>query len=251
MSDLDLSRGGRRHWVLAIVCGLLVALAIGLAAAAFTVARPGAGVVLEAVPVKTNSAATYAPSPSLDEPRAPSAPGGTPLPGPVSRENEEAESLELEEPASAPPAVLTIGDLGIEYGVTPVGLQDHGAMEIPTVEDIGWYIHGATPGGSGATVLVAHVWWNGEKGPFHRLGALELGASIDVRVNDGELHTYAVVERAMYDKDKLPGHLWRTTGPETLVLITCGGTFDSATRSYEQNIVVYATPAIPAPGGAS
>ena len=46
----------------------------------------------------------------------------------------------------------------------------------------------------------------------------------------------------MYDKDSLPADLWRTTGPETLVLITCGGEFDQATRRYKQNIVVYAEP---------
>ena len=46
----------------------------------------------------------------------------------------------------------------------------------------------------------------------------------------------------MYDKDKLPGDLWRKSGPETLALITCGGTLNQATRRYEQNIVVYAVP---------
>jgi len=49
-------------------------------------------------------------------------------------------------------------------------------------------------------------------------------------------------KRTMYDKDKLPGDLWRKSGPETLVLITCGGTLNQATRRYEQNIVVYAAP---------
>ncbi|MGI9529992.1 MAG: class F sortase [Acidimicrobiia bacterium] len=100
-------------------------------------------------------------------------------------------------------------------------------------------------------MIVAHAWWNGEKGPFRRLGGLELGAPIEVRGSNGELHTYEVVERTMYDKDKLPSHLWRTTGPETLVLITCGGKLDSDTRRYEQNIVVYATATQPVSGVAS
>ena len=47
----------------------------------------------------------------------------------------------------------------------------------------------------------------------------------------------------MYDKDELPRErIWRNTGPETLVLITCGGDFNPEIRRYRQNIVVYAVP---------
>jgi len=115
-------------------------------------------------------------------------------------------------------------------------------MEVPHVSDIGWYLHGATPGRPGATVLVAHVWWGDTAGPFRRLGALDPGARIEIGGNGEPVHEYMVVERTMYDKDSLPADLWRKTGPETLVLITCGGRFNQATRRYEQNIVVYAHP---------
>ena len=52
-----------------------------------------------------------------------------------------------------------------------------------------------------------------------------------------------VVERTMYDKDGLPRErIWRNTGDETLVLITCGGDFNPDINRYRQNIVVYAVP---------
>jgi LPXTG-site transpeptidase (sortase) family protein len=140
------------------------------------------------------------------------------------------------------PTSLTIGDLGVSQAVQPVGLDDKGAMEIPSVSEIGWYLHGAAPGLPGATVLVAHVWWGDTPGPFRRLGALDLGASIEVGIGD-TIRSYQVVKRTMYDKDELPSDLWRNSGPETLVLITCGGEFNRATKHYEQNIVVYAVPA--------
>jgi hypothetical protein len=76
----------------------------------------------------------------------------------------------------------------------------------------------------------------------YRLGALDPGARIEIGGNGEPVHEYMVVERTMYDKDSLPADLWRKTGPETLVLITCGGRFNQATRRYEQNIVVYAHP---------
>jgi sortase (surface protein transpeptidase) len=141
-----------------------------------------------------------------------------------------------------PPTALAIEDLGIAQGILPVGLEDDGTMEVPDVSDIGWYLHGATPGRPGATVIVAHVWWHKTAGPFHRLGTLEPGARIEVGGDDGAIYDYTVVKRTMYDKDSLPGDLWRNSGPETLVLITCGGEFNSATRRYKQNIVVYAVP---------
>ena len=36
--------------------------------------------------------------------------------------------------------------------------------------------------------------------------------------------------------------LWRNTGPEELVLITCGGDYTPEIRRYRENIVVYAVP---------
>jgi hypothetical protein len=72
--------------------------------------------------------------------------------------------------------------------------------------------------------------------------ALDAGARIKIRGEDGTVHEYVVVLRTMYDKDKLPRDLWRKTGPETFVLIACGGDFNNAARRYRQNIVVYAGP---------
>ena len=123
-----------------------------------------------------------------------------------------------------------------------MGLNNDGTMEVPNVSDIGWYLHGATPGRPGATVLVAHVWFNGTPGLFRRLGTLEPGARIEVGGNGETVHEYVVVERTMYDKDSLPADLWRNTGPETLVLITCGGDFSKTANRYKQNIVIYAHP---------
>lgn len=84
-------------------------------------------------------------------------------------------------------------------------------------------------------------------GTVYCLGALEPGAPVAVQLDDGTLHNYTVVERAIYDKDALPRNLWRNSGPETLVMITCGGVFNRSTNRYDQNIVVYALPTELAP----
>ncbi|MEM1334250.1 MAG: class F sortase, partial [Actinomycetota bacterium] len=130
-----------------------------------------------------------------------------------------------------------------DFPIRDVGLEDDGQLEVPDETEIGWYRYGATAGRPGATVLAAHVSWNRTTGPFFQLGTMEPGDIVTVALDDGTARTYEVTERTMYDKDELPrDRIWRNTGPETLVLITCGGDFNPEIRRYRQNIVVYAVP---------
>lgn len=129
------------------------------------------------------------------------------------------------------------------FPVRAVGLEPDGQMEIPDETEIGWYQYGATAGQPGATVLAAHVSWNRTSGPFAQLGRVEPGERIEVTLDDGSIRHYEVTERAVYGKLELPRErLWRTTGDETLVLITCGGDYNPDIRRYRENIVVYAVP---------
>lgn len=141
------------------------------------------------------------------------------------------------------PRSIQIGELNLDNVVRAVGIEDSGELEVPDETEVGWYQYGSAPGLPGATVLAAHVSWNRTVGPFHQLGTLEPGAEVDVVADDGSTRVYEVVERAVYDKDSLPiDRIWRTTGDETLVLITCGGSYNPDIRRYNQNIVIYAVP---------
>lgn len=226
---------------LAIAAG---GLALVLAVMAFTVWSPAAGVVLE---TETVELTTIHSLPPLAAPGSAPTPPGVADSAPSSTTSTTVAVATTLPPPRIPPGELTIDDLGVTASVRSVGLDDAGAMEVPDVSEIGWYLHGAVPGHPGATVLAAHVWWNGTNGPFRRLGALEPGAVVDVVLEDGTEHSYVVVKRTMYDKDALPSDLWRNSGPETLVLITCGGRFDDDSRRFEQNIVVYAVPSSDVP----
>ena len=221
---------------MAVAAGVL---AVGIAGLAFTILGPASGVVLETeatalTELPSISSTTTQPTPPSTLPATASAelPAATTIPP----------STTTHPVPELPPAAVTIIGLNLVGPVRPVGLEDSGAMEVPDVTEVGWYLHGAVPGHPGATVLVAHVWWGDTAGPFHRLGDLDLGAPVEVQLDDGTVHHYTVVERAMYDKYALPSDLWRRSGPETLVLITCGGEFDHDRRRYEENIVVYALP---------
>lgn len=142
------------------------------------------------------------------------------------------------------PVAVEIDSIDVtRFPIRDVGLEDDGQLEVPDETEIGWYRYGATAGRPGATVLAAHVSWNGTTGPFFELGTVSLGDRIAVTLDDGTDRHYEVVERTVYDKDELPrGRIWRSTGSEELVLITCGGDFNPEIRRYRQNIVVYAVP---------
>ncbi len=145
-------------------------------------------------------------------------------------------------PAVAPTSI-SIEAMGITFPVRAVGLQPDGQLEIPDETEVGWYRLGAAPEEPGATVLAGHVSWNGVDGPFRELSTLEPGASVRLDLADGSTRQYQVIERTQYPKSALPAdRIWATSGPETLVLITCGGDFNPEIRRYRDNIVVYAVP---------
>ena len=142
------------------------------------------------------------------------------------------------------PVGLQIDTIDVSgFPVRDIGLEDDGQLEIPDETEIGWYKYGATAGHPGATVLAAHVNWKGSQGPFSQLGTVEPGDQIEVALDNGTTRNYVVTERTMYGKLMLPKErIWRNTGPEELVLITCGGDFNPEIRRFKSNIVVYAVP---------
>jgi hypothetical protein len=154
-------------------------------------------------------------------------------------------SVMVEAPrAKAEPVGLTIAKIGLKAKpVRSVGLESDGQLEIPSEKEIGWYRYGQAPGEVGSTVLAAHVSWNGSLGPFADLATIEPGDRINVQLSDGGSRTYEAIERNQYNKGELPAErIWTRSGPESLVLITCGGEFNPAIKRYYDNIVIYAVP---------
>lgn len=118
-------------------------------------------------------------------------------------------------------------------------------MEIPADPAIaGWYRFGSAPStGEGATVLAAHVDSRiYGLGPLSALRDAQAGWTISVTAEDGTASSYVVESVTYIPRAQLPvDQLFSRTGPASLVLITCGGTFDEQRRSYSDNVVLVAT----------
>lgn len=145
------------------------------------------------------------------------------------------------------PAVLTLPSLRVTAVVQSVTSAD-GVLAVP--EDpaqVGWWSSGARPGAAnGSTVIDGHIDSAvlGE-GALFRLAELEPGDPVEVRTTTGTVVRYQVQVQArrVYEKGQgLATEVFDQEVAPRLVLISCGGPFDSEARSYLDNIVVYAIP---------
>jgi len=152
-------------------------------------------------------------------------------------------------PQSAPPAPvaspvsLTIPLIGVKTNLITLGLAQGGAMQVPSSTTVaGWYTGSPRPGSVGSAIIVGHI--DSETGPgvFYRLSELRSGDDVFVKRADGTTAEFRVTSIQTYLKDQFPTEqVYGPTPDAELRLITCGGAFDSATRHYLSNIVVYAS----------
>ncbi|MFG2767096.1 MULTISPECIES: class F sortase [Streptomyces] len=157
----------------------------------------------------------------------------------------------------AAPERVEVPSVGIEAPVVARGLDPDGAIDPPPYgmpKTAGWYGDGTQPGAKGTALFVGHVDTDTKPAVFYGLSAVKPGARIEVTRTDGSVAEFTVddvqlVTRERFDAQKAYGP--REDGRAELRLITCGGTYDHATRSYTANVVVsaYLTGAKGAPAG--
>jgi hypothetical protein len=143
---------------------------------------------------------------------------------------------------AAVPISMSIATLGASSDVVPLGLEDDGAMEVPSgADETGWYEQSPTPGELGPAVLAAHVDWADEPGVFSDIDRLGAGDEIAVLREDGTVATFVVDRVETYAKSEFPtDEVYGDVDHPGLRLITCGGEFDEDVGDYADNVVVFA-----------
>ncbi|QIG39362.1 class F sortase [Microbacterium sp. 4R-513] len=151
-------------------------------------------------------------------------------------------------PAAAPvaPTRLVIDSLGVDMPVTDVGVESSGQMQLPVDPAVaGWYRYGPDAAATaGHIVLAAHVdAVDYPIGPLANLRDVAVGSPVVVTAADGSARTWTVESLTYYEKAALPtAELFAREGDPALVIITCGGPFDSTTGHYRDNVVAIARP---------
>ena len=209
---------------MAVVAALFAAIAIGTVACSNETVTGGAPAV--SVPSRVTPSAW---------PRAESV---FPPPPRVARVSRLARSV---------PVRLQIDAIGVDTTLMALGLRKDGTMEVPPGGfPAGWYTGAPTPGELGPAIVAGHIDWNG-LGVFYRLADLKPGDEITVTRKDGSKPVFLVTRVAQFSKDQFPTTLvYGNLDHAALRLITCGGSFNSQTGHYEDNIVAFADLIAPA-----
>jgi len=209
--------------VYVVLCALLLAAAVLLVGSYFAQsppppAPPGA---LGAVPAAMTGPAGNAGSGSI--------PGAS-----------AADSFSM---TSSPPVSVRASVVGIHSQLVQVGLDRNQAIEVPaSYSEAAWYRLGPTPGTLGAAVIIGHVDSFHGPGVFFNLGDMRPGQIIDVARADKSVAHFRVDAINRYSKDLFPTEaVYGPINYAGLRLITCSGTFDETTRSYDSNTVVFAS----------
>jgi hypothetical protein len=142
------------------------------------------------------------------------------------------------------PTQVHIPKIEAQSSLISVAIDKTGAIDVPSVEQpmqAAWYQLSPVPGEPGPAILLGHVDGNHKPGIFYRLHELETGDEIQVDRSDGSSLTFVVSRKEQVPKDEFPTDaVYGNTDTPELRVITCGGVFDDAEHSYEDNIVIYA-----------
>ncbi|WP_231369217.1 class F sortase [Frigoribacterium sp. CG_9.8] len=215
--------------------GATLAVCLALPVLAGCTAVTGTGVAGTAAPRSTASAT---PPPAASVPRIPTA---------------DASLTANAAAVVVAPVRIQLDRLGIDMKVTSEGLDADGAMALPpNAADAGWYRY--SPGvnsRAGATVIAAHIDSRDDGiGPFSRLRNATAGDRLTLTGADGSTVAYTVTELRQVGKIDAPmAEVFDTAGAPRLSLVTCGGSYNSKTGHYVDNVIVTATPVAAAASG--
>jgi sortase (surface protein transpeptidase) len=140
------------------------------------------------------------------------------------------------------PIRVRVPRLGVDAPIVPVVVSGSGFLGVPSdPRTVGWWAGGALPGAdSGSAVLVGHVdSATAGAGALFQLRRLVPGDVVVVQGGGGAVQ-YRITGLREYHKANLPAdQIFARNGIARLVMITCGGSFDTQTHHYQDNVIAY------------
>lgn len=191
------------------------------------VSPPSADAVPPAAPSVPPAATSTSAAPPLSTP-APDVPAASVLP-------------------ASPPVAVSVPAIGINSPLIELGRNPDGTVEVPSLDDPdskpGWYRNSPSPGTLGPAIILGHVDSRAfGPGVFYSLQNLQPGDTVDVTRADGTVAEFSIDSVRTVQKSDFPTlEVYGNLDHAGLRLITCGGEFDPNARSYESNIIVFAS----------
>jgi hypothetical protein len=137
---------------------------------------------------------------------------------------------------------IAIPSLELSGPLDELGVADDGELLAPDDPGrAGWYAGGVVPGDVGPAIVGGHVDSRRGPGVFFALRSLRSGDVVEITRSDGRTARFSVTSVQQVAKEQFPtAAVYGPTPRSELRLITCGGRFDRAARSYTDNVVVEA-----------
>lgn len=142
------------------------------------------------------------------------------------------------------PKKMKISSIGVDAFVQNVGVDQNKQVAVPNnVHLAGWFVDSVAPGNTGLSIIDGHV--DGATQPnavFRNLSKVKAGDNVDIEMGDGSIKTYEVFDIKTVKTEDAPSVLYNQDAKvaKQLNLITCIGTFDRASHSYDQRVIVMA-----------
>lgn len=146
------------------------------------------------------------------------------------------------------PRRIQIASIGVDACIERVGIDQHGAVAVPTnIHVAGYFIDSPPPGASGISIIDGHVLGRYDDAVFKDLDQLPENAEIRIQRGDYSWLTFTVADVREYPESETMEHAtdaldFSDSDPvkNQLSLITCAGTYDRSSNSYDKRIVVRA-----------
>ncbi len=146
--------------------------------------------------------------------------------------------------ARSVPVRVVIPAISVNAPVAQVGRNADGTIQVPPLTDhdlAAWYKYGPAPGQRGAAVILGHVDAYSGLSVFFKLKYLRPGEKVYVALADGHEAIFAVDGAEEVPKAHFPtASVYGAVSYPGLRLITCGGGFNTVTRHYLDNIIIFA-----------
>ncbi len=161
----------------------------------------------------------------------------------VDESSESMDSKKIDVPVVALPQTLKIPKINVDTIVEAAGIDEQRKPILPQNSDnVVWYNLGPKPGEKGSSVISGH--WDKETGApavFYDLNKLDIGDEIIVIDSENQKHKFIVTKKVNYPFDEVPLQEVYASSSDTplLNLITCGGTWNAASKLYSHRTVIY------------
>jgi LPXTG-site transpeptidase (sortase) family protein len=147
-----------------------------------------------------------------------------------------------EPPSDAPIERFLIPKYDVDAPVTVKKIDGNGVMENPDGPwDVAWYEFSGRPGFGSNAVFSGHVdYINVGAAVFWNVSDLVDGDIVEVRLTDGTLYQFRVFDRYEVEAAADVSQIVAPTEEDIVTLITCIGSFNAGTGSYDKRLIVRA-----------